>query len=346
MEMPIKYTTTSDGARIAHTSLGGGPPLVWDSGVGNEPFELFLALPTGREWADTVRRGRRFITFNHRGTGRSGPMVGPLTADQLVEDLAAVIETIESPKVDLVAVSCAVPTGCAYVARYPGRVRSLTLVQGGLTRGSRWWQKGISKSDYLLEIQHTARINWDFADDRAQSAFAREVVRAVPFETWTEYDRVAFGVPVDGEIARAILVPTLCLQARDGPAMASELAEIIPGATLGLLDVGLLIAGRSRSALGDALSAFLASLPDAGTSEAPWETVGEVSARPLSRRESEVLSLLAAGRSNAEIAAELTVSATTVARHVSNIYTKLGIHNRAQATAAYLGATTEAHPTT
>jgi DNA-binding NarL/FixJ family response regulator len=54
---------------------------------------------------------------------------------------------------------------------------------------------------------------------------------------------------------------------------------------------------------------------------------------PLSRRESEVLTLLAAGKTNRAIAAELVISEKTVARHVSNIFTKLRLSSRAEATA-------------
>jgi DNA-binding NarL/FixJ family response regulator len=53
----------------------------------------------------------------------------------------------------------------------------------------------------------------------------------------------------------------------------------------------------------------------------------------LSRRESEVLALVAAGKTNRAIASELFISEKTVARHVSNIVTKLGLASRAGATA-------------
>jgi DNA-binding NarL/FixJ family response regulator len=53
----------------------------------------------------------------------------------------------------------------------------------------------------------------------------------------------------------------------------------------------------------------------------------------LSRRESEVLVLVAAGKTNRAVASELFVSEKTVARHVSNIFTKLGLSSRAEATA-------------
>jgi DNA-binding CsgD family transcriptional regulator len=51
----------------------------------------------------------------------------------------------------------------------------------------------------------------------------------------------------------------------------------------------------------------------------------------LTRREVEVLRLIAAGRSNREIAQELTISPNTVLHHVSNILSKTGVHNRAEA---------------
>jgi len=53
----------------------------------------------------------------------------------------------------------------------------------------------------------------------------------------------------------------------------------------------------------------------------------------LSGREVEVLRLVAAGKSNREIAAELVISEHTVARHVQNLYRKLGLSSRAAATA-------------
>ncbi len=53
----------------------------------------------------------------------------------------------------------------------------------------------------------------------------------------------------------------------------------------------------------------------------------------LSPREVEVVRLVAAGSTNREIAASLVISEHTVARHLQNIYAKLGVSSRAAATA-------------
>ncbi|MDP9983566.1 DNA-binding CsgD family transcriptional regulator [Pseudarthrobacter oxydans] len=56
-------------------------------------------------------------------------------------------------------------------------------------------------------------------------------------------------------------------------------------------------------------------------------------AGPLTARETEVVRLVSAGLSNRTIAAELFISEKTVARHLSNIFTKLGLTSRAAVTA-------------
>jgi DNA-binding NarL/FixJ family response regulator len=53
----------------------------------------------------------------------------------------------------------------------------------------------------------------------------------------------------------------------------------------------------------------------------------------LTAREVEVLGMVATGRTNRAIAGELFLSEKTVARHVSNIFMKLGLSSRAAATA-------------
>jgi two-component system nitrate/nitrite response regulator NarP len=71
----------------------------------------------------------------------------------------------------------------------------------------------------------------------------------------------------------------------------------------------------------------------------PYLDVRQINSNPLSsltKRELEILSSLAAGQTNKEIAAEKCVSANTVKYHVRNIFEKLGVNNRSQAIALYL----------
>jgi DNA-binding CsgD family transcriptional regulator len=72
----------------------------------------------------------------------------------------------------------------------------------------------------------------------------------------------------------------------------------------------------------------LGATPDAARHSSRAE-----SESPLSEREVEVLRLVAAGLTNREIAARLHISDKTVARHMSNIFTKLDLPSRAAATA-------------
>jgi ATP/maltotriose-dependent transcriptional regulator MalT len=77
----------------------------------------------------------------------------------------------------------------------------------------------------------------------------------------------------------------------------------------------------------------LGARPDAARVEQLLGRGRDSSEHGLSPRELEVLRLVAAGRSNREIAATLVISEHTVARHVQNIFAKLRVSSRAAATA-------------
>lgn len=77
-----------------------------------------------------------------------------------------------------------------------------------------------------------------------------------------------------------------------------------------------------------------ASLPGkAESSNGGPEEMPEPLTEPLSERELEVLTLLASGRSNAQISRDLFIAVGTVKTHTNNIYRKLGVRNRAEALA-------------
>lgn len=64
----------------------------------------------------------------------------------------------------------------------------------------------------------------------------------------------------------------------------------------------------------------------------------------LTKREAEVLDLMASGKGNKHIAAELGLSYHTVKLHIHNVFTKIGVRNRAAATHWYLTKRTSAAP--
>jgi DNA-binding NarL/FixJ family response regulator len=100
-----------------------------------------------------------------------------------------------------------------------------------------------------------------------------------------------------------------------------------------LKDAGpeLLVQAIHAAANGDALIApsvtvrLLAAFSDAHRDTAPAEPVDR-----LTEREEEVLQTVARGRTNAEIAAELHISLSTVKTHLASLMSKLGARNRVE----------------
>jgi len=112
----------------------------------------------------------------------------------------------------------------------------------------------------------------------------------------------------------------------EGPPLANLLARL--AAEHGDAD--------TRARAGDLLARIGAPAPPppAPLAEAPPEAAPTAALpEPLSSRELEVLRLVAEGRSNSEIAADLTIAMSTVKSHVNSIFGKLGVATRTQALA-------------
>ena len=95
-----------------------------------------------------------------------------------------------------------------------------------------------------------------------------------------------------------------------------------------------LLGRRSDAARSAATAQRLHRQWGAGGLGHPLADLGQQAATvSLSRREVEVLTLLACGQANSDVAAALGVSVHTIERHVANIFAKLNVTNRAGATA-------------
>jgi ATP/maltotriose-dependent transcriptional regulator MalT len=113
-----------------------------------------------------------------------------------------------------------------------------------------------------------------------------------------------------------------------------EAASLIEaGASLLDQAVAALPAGHSREAF---LQSPTARALLAGSRDGEEQRVHPHSPDDLTERQVEVLQYVARGKTNREIAEILVLSERTVQRHVLDIYRKLGVHNRAQATAYVL----------
>jgi LuxR family maltose regulon positive regulatory protein len=106
------------------------------------------------------------------------------------------------------------------------------------------------------------------------------------------------------------------------------------GPRLGALLVRLKVDEEALIYVGEIIAAFEPLESDISIDVAPAPIgLRRVGVEALSKRELQVLGLLAARLNNSEIADRLHISTVTVKRHVANIYQKLGVHGRREAVA-------------
>jgi LuxR family maltose regulon positive regulatory protein len=103
-------------------------------------------------------------------------------------------------------------------------------------------------------------------------------------------------------------------------------------ADLGLPMARLLQEARSRDVMPAYVTALLAAFGGDDSSTVPGKKAKALP-DPLTKRELQVLELMAAGLTNNEIAEELVISPETVKKHAGNIYGKLGVGGRTEAAA-------------
>jgi RNA polymerase sigma factor (sigma-70 family) len=150
---------------------------------------------------------------------------------------------------------------------------------------------------------------------------------------------VAAGVG-DHQTARRRLEDAVDLFERSGAPFEAALARIALARSLGELERGAAATQEARAArdslraLGatkevERAEALIREFRSAGGADSPMSSA----VAGLTRREREVLRLVAEGLSNQKIAAKLVLSEHTVKRHVANILTKLNLPSRAAAAA-------------
>ena len=174
----------------------------------------------------------------------------------------------------------------------------------------------------LLDRLHAAVA----AQDRAGSVIELQALRALALAASGE--QPAAVAALAGAITLACPQGYVRVFADEGPPMAALLSQLVAAQRSGQAAAGVPLGCLARL-----LQAF--DGPHAGPRSRPGAPAAAVPSlvEQLTSRELEVLRMLAAGRSNQAIAAELVVALDTVNKHVSHLLDKLGATNRTEAVA-------------
>ncbi len=331
---------------LAFTSAGAGHAVVFVPWVPFSNLRLEWEHPMLSGIYQRLAERLTVIHYDGRGTGHSQRDVTDLSLDAMVGDLQAIIEITGRSEVSLIGQYNSCPHVIAYAARYPHRVRRIILF-GGAARG--WSAMSARQTQALLGLMEqdwelfadTAAHQWlGWSAGEAGRAMAAAIADAVTPAMARATMRAASAVDVT-DLLPQVVAPTLVLHRRDMSQIPAEiprsLAAALPRGRLVLLDGAqpALFMGDTGQ-VGRLLLDFLCDgvePPDAPSSGRAGSRQAGLSPDGLTRRELEVLRLLAAGESNAQIARRLGLSTHTIERHVANLYRKIGARGRADATA-------------
>ena len=329
---PVRFTKTADGISIAYSVSGEGAPVVFlPIGITHLQFvRRYDRRLTA--WLDELGRRFRLVQYDSRGQGMSQRGLTPdHTMADLELDLEAVLDALKLQRFILVGYFYSAHVAIRYAVKHPDRVRALVLVSCSVSMAA--WP--------LNSLVLMADQNWEaFLHNWVPASFSpveRDELMSYFKMARTSSDWVisarAFSVSdVAGELSE-VRTPTLVLHPRDfiwlRPAESIKVASSIHGARFVLLD-GILPLGDVTQAM-TAIDNFIADLPPETERRPAASLALAVAPDGLTPREVQVLKLIAAGRSNKEVATELMLSVRTVERHVGSIYDKTGIRGRAGA---------------
>jgi DNA-binding CsgD family transcriptional regulator len=276
--------------------------------------------------------GGSWYMFDLRGTLKSSVPPGPVTFEQLVDDAEAVADAIGEP-FDLFAVNdgCNVAVGLA--TRRPELVRRMLLVAPGAANAlpEDEYQAYLATSDRLMGLWQFIMWVHPGADPAQCRAMAEETIAGQPPDATAALRKASVSIGV-ADLASEITAPSLLIDNSMGFPSALALSAVMPfarAADWNHLGDGTINGAAWRRAWDDAI-------PPDSVAE-PWQrrrderAAEDCAIEELSSREVEVMRLIAAGRTNRQIAAELVLADGTVSRHVHNILTKLGLPNRSAA---------------
>ena len=321
---PVRYVTTSDGYNIAYGISGQGTPLVFLPGVFYH-VQLAWGYPGLQAWLEGLSARFKLVQVDPRGTGMSSRDVKEdLVREHYLRDIEAVADLLNLEHFLIFGVSFGVDLAVDYALHHPDRVIALILGTSGTGRAGEAIFKALPAQDW--EVFLHSLVPRDFTREEGDRII--ELTRQASDQTnfflrWR-------ALSVTGEIEKRLSsldVQTLVMHARD-----YAFTPVEEGVKKARLTNGRFVVLDGSDAFGSAtqgLRAIEKFLEDL----APQHRPPAQGAVGLSSRELEVIRLLAAGKTNPQIADVLFISSNTVAKHVTSIYTKTGTSNRVEAAA-------------
>ena len=337
----VRYLKASDGTQLAWAESGSGPLLVKAANWLTH-LEYEWESPVWKHWTQFFSGHARFVRYDERGCGMSDWRVGTLSVDQWTEDLESIIAAAqpEGP-VTLLGISQGATACINYSVRHPERVARMILY-GGYAHGA--LRRGTPESQAahraMIEL---ARVAWAQDNPTFRQVFTSRFIPGGSQEQLQWFNDLCLKSTV-GDIAAKLFearanvdieallpqvhTPTLVLHAsKDAVTPLAEgrlLASGIAGAEFVELDSRNHVLLEGEPAWLRFREAVLSFLQ-------PQSTGANTVFAALSRRERELLALIAEGLSNADIAQRMLISEKTVRNHASNLFDKLGVWSRAQA---------------
>jgi len=341
---PLRYTKTSDGVNIAFLDLGDGPPLVFASNIYGEAYFYRRGWPYVTNIVDRLLdAGWRVILYDIRGMGASDSQVADMGLQARVKDVEAVVAALGLERFLLAGTDHAGVSAIAYAVQHPDKVSRLLLLQP--------WASGSQKyalpAERLMTSIDPAPGDewsvWSHVLGNIVTGFQPELGKQLAAAIQQGATPAQFAAYVQS--TQAIDVTSLLPQV-SAPTLVVHLADSAVGSFESSREVAAGISNArflatQAASTWPAVKAFL--LGDSGARVAT-SSGSLLAASGLSRRQAEVLRLIALGRTNREIAEDLVLSLRTVERHIADLYDKLGVRNRAEAVA--IGLSIDATATT
>lgn len=351
MAIPIHYARTSDGLNIAYGDIGEGEPLIYLPALPWSNFSVCLSSPyTARHPLDLATFSRLLI-YDARGCGLSDHDAPDLTLEGFARDIDAIADAAGCDRFGLYGSADGSRVMVHYAATRPERVTRLILWVPSASSErlrsdpvlravrpllDRDWET------YLCTMSYAVVGGWDAERAPYAAAFAdmmRAGIRPGEFPAMVAAMRLHDVTAALASVKAPTIVLTREQAALYGMDIVREVAAGIPGAKL-VVSPGSWLMPCTDDEITYEIAKFMGaaferSMPREGSGVPPPMPVsnGHNDGPRLSKREAEVLSLIARGRTNAEIAGELVIAPTTASRHVHNILTKLGMSRRAEAAA-------------